>query len=88
MHVQVRYEILPAEGIDAGGVALRDVGVAKGAADDHTVLGFDQGVVVAAPGPGLGELGVELVEQVRDTRIDVLAAVDALLNVKYRFGSR
>src|SRR3546814_10210806 len=47
----------------------------EGSANDHTILGLDQGVVVAVPGPGLGELGVQLIEQVRNAPVDVFATI-------------
>ena len=42
-----------AEGVDDGGKALRDVGIAEMLADDGAVLGFGQAVVVGVARPGL-----------------------------------
>ena len=56
-------------------MALRDVVVAEVLAHDVAVLALDEGVVVAVPGPRLGELDVQLVEQVGDVVADVLGAV-------------
>lgn len=75
VHVQVGHEVLLTECIDGPGVFLRNVGVAESAPDDHAVLGLDQGIVVAVAGPGLGELGVELIEQSGHATVDVFAAV-------------
>ena len=67
--------MLLGEVVDQGGVALRDVVVAELFAHDVSVLALDEGVVVAVPGARLGELDVQLVEQLGDAMIDVLGAV-------------
>ena len=64
------------EGVDLGDEGVGDVDVAEPLPDDAAVLGLDERVVVAVAGPGLGEGGdVELVEQIGDEAVDVLAAV-------------
>lgn len=68
-------QALPGERVDLGGEALGDVVVAEVLARHVGVLALDQGVVVAAPGARLGELDVELGEQVGHPMVDVLRAV-------------
>ena len=64
------------EAIDVVGEAPRDMVVAEPLAHHVGVLALDQGVVVRAPGAGLGEaLDAQLVEQPGDAVVDVLAAV-------------
>jgi hypothetical protein len=54
-------------------------------AHDGAILRFGQRVVVAVPRPRLGELDVDLVEQLGDLIIDVLTAV---VRVKATHGER
>ena len=76
VEVEVGAEVVVEEGVDLGDEGVADVDVAEPFADDAAVLGFDECVVVAVSGPGLGEGGdVELVEQVGDEAVDVLASV-------------
>ena len=64
------------EVVDLGDEGVGDVDVAEPLAHDAAVLGLDEGVVVAVAGPGLREgADVELVEQVGDLAVDVLASV-------------
>ena len=62
MEVEVGVEEVVAEGVEGGGVVLRDVGVAEQFAHDAAVFGFGQSVVVAAAGPAAGELDVEFAQ--------------------------
>ncbi len=75
VQVQIGIQVVPAELVDLGGKTLRNVVVAQELAYDRAVLGLDQGVVVRAPGPRLGELGVQLVQHLGHSAIDVFAAV-------------
>ena len=64
------------EVVELGREALRDVGVAELLADHRGVLAFGQGIVVGAPGVGLGEVSdMQLVEQGGDLVVDVFGAV-------------
>ena len=64
------------EDVDPGDEMVGDVDVAEPPADDGAVFGFDERVVVRVAGSGLREGGdVELVEQVGDLAVDVLASV-------------
>jgi hypothetical protein len=51
VEVDVGIEVFCAEGVDLGGEALRNVGVAEDLADDRAVFGFGQSIVVAVSGP-------------------------------------
>ena len=73
--VEERRELALREVVDQVGVAPRDVVAAEVFAHDVAILALDEGVVVAVPGPRLGELDVQLVEQVGDAVVDVLGAV-------------
>ncbi len=73
--VDVRVEVLAMEGIEQAGPALRDMGMAEELAHDMAVLAFHQGVVVAVPGAGLGELDTQFLQQPGDPVVDVLQAV-------------
>ena len=76
MEVEERRQRALGEAVDLGREALRDVVVAEPPADDVGVLALDQRVVVGAAGAGLGEaLDAQLLEQRRDTVVDLLAAV-------------
>ena len=76
VEVEVGREKAHGEGVDPSGMDAWDVTVAKVLAHDRAVLAFCQGVVVAAPGAGLGELlDVGLVEQPGDWVVDLLGAV-------------
>ena len=76
VEVEVGREEAHGEGVDPFGMGAGDVAVAKVLAHDRAVLAFRQGVVVAAPGAGFGELlDLKLVEQLGDLMIDVLRAV-------------
>ena len=76
VEVQVGGEDLLREGVDAFRVSAGDVAVAEMLADDRAVLALDEGVVVAASGPGLGELvDVEGFEQGGDLAVDELGTV-------------
>ena len=66
MIVEVRIEVLVVKVIQPAGPALRNVGMAKELAHHVTVLAFHQGVVVAVPGAGLGELDAQLLQQPGD----------------------
>ena len=62
--------------VDPGDEGVGDMDVAEPPADNAAGLGLDERVVVRVAGPGLGEGGdVELVEQVGDLAVDVLASV-------------
>ncbi len=64
------------EVVDTGGGRARDVDVAEPPGYDASVLGLDEGVVVALAGGGLGEVAdVELVQEFGDPVVDVLRAV-------------
>ena len=74
--VQKRREGIVVEVVDRWREAPGDVGVAEVFAYHGGVLALGQGVVVGAPGPGLGELAdVEFVEQVGDLVVDVFGTV-------------
>jgi len=75
VEVEQRIEVFGAEGIEAFGVALRDMGMAERFADDRTVFALDQGIVIAFPGTAFGELDVQFGEQVPGPVVDVLTAV-------------
>ena len=60
------------EGIEQAGPALRDVGMAEELAHDMAVLAFHQGVVVAVPGAGLGELDAQFLQQPGDPVVDIV----------------
>jgi hypothetical protein len=65
VEVRVGREWRLGERIDLTGQTPRDMGLVEGLVRHRAVLGLDQGVVVGAPGPRLGErFDVELVEQV------------------------
>lgn len=55
LKVEIRVELLGAEGVDLGGETLRDMGTAEVLACDRSVLGLRQGVVVGALRARLGE---------------------------------
>ena len=75
MEAQERVEVFEAEGVEAFGVALWDVFVAKELAHHRAVLGLGQAVVIAAPRAAAGELDAQLVQQLDYPVVDVLAAV-------------
>ncbi len=76
MEVEEGAEAALEEVVDLGDEGVGDVDVAEPLAHDAAVLGLDEGVVVAVAGPGLREgADVELVEQVGDLAVDVLASV-------------
>lgn len=52
-----------------------DVVIAEVLADDAGILGFGQGVVIGMARPGLGELDMELVEQLGVPVVDIFRAV-------------
>ena len=56
--------------VEQAGPALRDMGMAEQLAHDMTVLAFHQGVVVAVPGAGLGELDTQFLQQPGDPPVD------------------
>ena len=68
MIVDVGIEVLAMKVIEQAGPALRDMGMAEQLAHDMTVLAFHQGVVVAVPGAGLGEL-TQFLQQPGDPRL-------------------
>ena len=51
MEVDVGIEVIPVEGVDQRGEALRDVAIAQVLADDGAVLTFHQGIVVMPSRP-------------------------------------
>ena len=75
MIVDVGIEVLAMKVIEQAGPALRDMGMAEQLAHDMTVLAFHQGVVVAVPGAGLGELDTQFLQQPGDPPVDVFRAV-------------
>lgn len=75
MEIEIGVEELGAEGVDLGGEALGDVGIAQALAHHRAILGLGQTVVVGMPGPGFGELHAQLVEHLGDLVVDVLGAV-------------
>ena len=76
VEVEEGGERVAQEGVDEGSEVAGDVGVAEPLADHAAVLGLDEGVVVGAAGPGLGELAdVEFGEEPGDAVVDVLRAV-------------
>ena len=75
VEVQEGGEDIAGELVDEPGAPGRDVFVAEVGADDVPVLALDESVVVAAPGPRLGEFGVQLLEHGRDPVVDELGAV-------------
>ena len=56
MEVDIGVEELPAEDVDLGGKAARNMAVAEVLAYDRPVLRFSQPVVIAVPGARLGEI--------------------------------
>lgn len=75
VEVDVGVEELPTEGVDPGGEALGDVGIAQVLSHDAGVFGLGQSVVVALPGSGAGEFGVQPLQQPRHGVVDLLRAV-------------
>jgi len=75
VEVEQWVEVFGAEGIEALGVALRDMGVAEGFTDDRAVFALDQGIVIAFSGTAFGELDVQFGEQVGDPVVDIFTAV-------------
>ncbi len=64
------------EVVYGGGAPDGNVGASEPLADDGSVLGLGEGVVVGVAGPGLRKLAdVELVEHVGDAVVDALGAV-------------
>ena len=75
MVVEVGRELIEQKRADDSGVTAGDMAVAQVLAHDRTVLAFDQGIVVGAPGARLGELDAQLFEQSGNAVIDVFGAV-------------
>ncbi|WP_420635202.1 hypothetical protein [Candidatus Palauibacter sp.] len=76
VEVEEGAEVVAEEAVDGGGALGGDVGASEPPSDAGAVPGLDEGVVVGAPWPGLGELGdVELLEHPGDAVVDVLGAV-------------
>ncbi len=75
VEVQERVEVLGAVGVEARGVALRDVCKAELLAHHGPVLGLGQAVVVAVARAAAGELDLQLVQHLGHPVVDVLAAV-------------
>ena len=76
VEVEERGQRALGEAVDLGREALRDVVVAEPFADHVGVLALDERVVVEMTGAGLGEpLDAQLVEELGDAVVDVLAAV-------------
>jgi len=75
VEIEQRVEMFGTEGVEAPGVALRDVGMAEGFADHGPVFALDQGIVIAFSRTAFGEFNVQFGEQVGDPVIDVFTAV-------------
>ena len=75
VEVDVRIEPLAVEAVDRVGVLEGQELVAHPLAHDGAVLGFDEGVVIAAAGPGPGEFDAQLLQHGGRGVVDVLAAV-------------
>ena len=75
VEIQKRVEVLHAEGVEAPGVALRNVRVAKHLAHHRAVLGLGQAVVVASARARARELHAQLLQHCGHAVVDVLAAV-------------
>src|SRR5713226_10620167 len=73
--IQIRIQIGTVELLDALGVGGRDMAPAHVFADDGSVLGFRQPIVVAMPGATFGLLDHQLVQQLGYGVVDELAAV-------------
>jgi len=71
VEIDIRVEVLGAEGIDLARESLRDVGIAQMLPDDGAVIRFRQAVVAGAARARLGEFHPQLGHGV----IDVLRAV-------------
>ena len=63
------------KGVEATGVALRDVFVAEDLAHHRAILGLGQAVVVAAARAAARELDAQLLQHRCNAMVDVLAAV-------------
>ena len=75
VEIQIRDQMVLVEGVDEGGVVLRNVGVAEVFAHGGGVFALNQGIVVGVAGTRLGELNEQLVEECCDLVIDILRTV-------------
>ena len=75
MEVQVRCRRVDEEAVQPVERNVRDSGMLPLYLTDHTgVFAFDQGVVVASPGPGFGRFDVQSFEQTGHPALDVFRA--------------
>ena len=75
MEIEIRVEVLFVEGRDRLGMRGRDVPVAPVLSPHRSVLRLRQAIVVGVPGPRLGLLHQQFVEQLDHGVVDELAAV-------------
>ena len=75
MVVEIGVEVGAVELLQALGVGCVDGAVAQMLADHRAILGFDQAVVVAVPGPAFGLFDQQFLQQTGHRAVDELAAV-------------